>query len=273
MRKLIPALPTIAIASILAIDFADLLSTLYLGVLVIYPIVVVCEVVVLLFLLIKTRTARHSCVVATLILLIGTILLPLLYKPVASALKSTTSLNAIRATVRRVYRKDDVFKFVIVGRGNGSKENLSLDSGFANILINSNRYSGPSLYYILRPAISIKNHNTSEPMNTLPFDPISTESLSNAFMRNQMAQISAPEYTSSFRDVLEALAGIDSKEAFDAEFKGESGCELELIPRTNAVYRVIFLLISAVSVVTSLVLCKSDRAHLRCRTKSLEATS
>lgn len=241
------------LAGVLAIDFDGVLYRLYLGILVVYPVLFLFVLIIFGILAGKTRDLRNPSTLSAMLLLAGFILLPLLERPVSKVIKNTTSWNRISAFVSPVYRAKDLFEFTITAHGNGSKEQFTLDRGYTNISINEDYRSGPSLYYRLNPDRSIRLGDT--------YETLSEETLVRAFRENQLEPLSSTESLCAFAGILEALSVVRSQADFRQHFAEIEDAKLNLVPHENAVYRVIFAIIGLVAILLSMIFCRRELPH------------
>jgi len=243
VKRLIPAIPTVFLAGILSVDFANIIYTLYLSALGIFTAIFLITLVIFCVFAAKTKDIRHPLTLSAIILLIGMILLPVLESPVSSLIKENTKLNRVSAYIRSTYQEADSFDFTVTAHGDGSRDKFVLERGYTNISINNNHYEGPSLYYQLRPTIEIRLKDGYEPINV--------SSLRSAYRENQLSQLSGTEHVISFNNMLESLSSVDSQSAFEDQFHDFSSAKLDLVPYENAVYRVVFGIIAFVSLLLS----------------------
>ncbi|MEM7601368.1 MAG: hypothetical protein AAF357_08115 [Verrucomicrobiota bacterium] len=242
------AIPTILLAGILAVDFENILYSLYLGVLVVFPAIFLGMLILFLVVAARTKDTRHPVTLAVILLLIGMILFPVFVFPVSSLIEHHTKWNRVSAFVRTSYEVGDSFDFTITAHGNGSKSRFSLERGYTNITINENYREGPSLYYRLRPDLQIRIGDK--------FKPLEAESLRRAFDENQLSQLLETGHIRSYYDMLEALSVVDSESAFEGGFSDVRSAEIEFVPHENTVYRIVFGIIASVALLLSITLSR-----------------
>ncbi len=248
MRKIIPAIPTIVISSVLAVDFADTLNRLYLAIFGYYLGFLALIIILFFIFLFKNRNFRSTSSLTFLLLLIATISFPITERPVSSFVKNYTSLNRAFAIVKDEYKGNDIFEFTITAQGKGSWENFQLNSGYTNISVNGDYKNGPSLNYKLKPEIRILDRSIGPCEDPIEY------SLEEAYDRNELIGISTNMHFSRFSSVLKSLAQVKDTHSFDITFREYKGSTIGMTPDENTVYRICFFLISIGAMVLSFTL-------------------
>jgi hypothetical protein len=250
MRKIIPAIPTIVISSVLAVDFAGTLNRLYLAVFGYYFGFLAIIIILFFIFLIKTKNFRSTSSLAFFLLLIASISFLIIESPVSSFIKNFTSLNRAFAVVKDEYKGNDFFEFTITAQGKGSWESFQLNSGYTNISVNGDYKNGPSLNYKLKPEIRILDRSQGPCEDPIEY------SLEEAYDRNELSGISTNTHFSRFSSVLKNLAQVNDTESFDITFSEYKSSTIGMIPDENTVYRICFFLISIGSAALSFALSK-----------------
>lgn len=243
LRRLLPAVPTVILSGLLAVDFHGLLYTLYLEILIYYPATILLEIVLVVVFKIKKREWRHPLTLAALILLLSTVLMPLISIPVHKGVRLSTGWNRVFAVVRTTYELHDKIEFTITAHGAGSKTHLFLNSGYTNIAMNENYGRGPSFHYRLRPEIEIRVSNRYVPLNEA--------SVALAFEEKGLGFLTHTDADVFFRQTLEHMARVGSVNEFHSGHANQTENEISLMPYENAVHRIAFFFTSLTALVIS----------------------
>ncbi len=252
MKKIIPAIPTIVISSVLAVDLAGTLNRLYLAVFGYYFGFLAIIIILFFIFLIKTKNFCSTSTLAFFLLFIATISFPITESPVSSFVNNYTSLNRAFAVVKDEYKGNELYKFTITAHGKGSWGNFQLNSGYTNISVNGDYKNVPSLNYKLKPEIRILDRSRGPCEN--PFE----YSLEEAYDRNDLCGISNNTQFYRFSSILKSLAQVNDTHSFDITFSDYKGSTIGMTPDENTVYRICFFLISIGAVALSFALSKDN---------------
>lgn len=236
MKSLLPAIPTVLTAALLSVDFAGTLSQLYLLALVVVPGFSVLALILFFAFAIYSRNFLSTSAMVFLILFLSSLFFHAIYWPAQHLVQNHTPYNRVSAVIEDTYKNNDQFEFTIVATGRGAKDNFTFDSGYTNVSVNGDYYSGPSLNYILNPNVLIECDGKQIPANE--------SNIIVAFTSAEMTDIALPEYASKFQAHLTDLASTNH-----LPNSNQSHIELELQPNTNTVYRIMFAFISVLALI------------------------
>ncbi len=248
MNKIIPALPTIIIASALSYDFSGIENKLYLSSILYYTGIVCILTISLFFSYLKTKSFTSTLSLSILLLLLATISFLFVPQPAGLLISNFTHWNRAFAKIDLEFTNKNSYEFTIIGLGEGSKDSLILNSGYVNIAINKNYGRGPSLSYRLRPEIIFTEQSGCEDKEY----PISE--LGTLFNKKGLSEINSEKNISVFLGALNSFKKITSVSEPQSFADKEGIFSISLIPSENAVYRASFIIISTVILVLSIIL-------------------
>jgi len=251
MNKLLPALPTILIAAILSIDFDGIISNLYLMSLIVIPGFSILSIILYITFAFLSKSLRSISATTFLTLFLASLLFHAIQSPAKYVVRDLTPYNRVSAIIHDTYINKDKFEFTIVAIGHGSKNNFSLDSGYANISVNGDYYKGPSLHYTLNPKVQIEHKGR--------YVAASEPNIIASFSSHGMGDIASTQYASKFRAHL-----IELSSTYHLPIPGRSTLGIGLTPEPNTVYRLMFTGVSIFALIFSLlVYSKPFHSHAK----------
>ena len=241
MKSLLPAIPTVLIAGLLAIDFEGMLYRLYLLALIVVPGFSILALILYFACAIDSKNFRSNSATVFLILFLASLIFHLIHAPVHHLVQNHTSLNRVSVVITDTFKNNDQFEFAIVATGEGAKEDFAFHSGYTNVSINGNYNGGPGLDYIFNPAVLIECQGK--------YVPADEQNIIAVFTSQGMDDIALPEYASKFRTHLNDLAS--PNHLLDS---GKSHVEIGFQPDGNTVYRIMFACTSVFALVFSTII-------------------
>ena len=133
-----------------------------------------------------------------LTLFLASLIFHAIYTPAQRIVRNHTPYNRVSAVIEDTYKYNDQFEFTIVATGRGAKDSFSFHSGYTNVSVNGDYYSGPSLNYVLNPTVLIECDGKQIPANE--------QNIIAAFTSAEMTDIALPEYASQFQTHLTELS-------------------------------------------------------------------
>ena len=227
LKSLLPAIPTVCIAALLAIDFDGMVSGWYLWAIVIVPGFSVLAL--LLYGACALITKRYLSTAATtfLTLFLASLVFHACYVPAAGLVRNLTPYNDVVVSVEETYKNQDQVDWTIVARGKGAKDDFTFRSGYANGFINGSYQQQVSLDFALNPQMQIELQAALVPADE--------RAIVAAFAAKGLEAFASPEYASQFQARLRELASIHNMAAAD-----RAHIEPEFYPDRNLVYRLMF---------------------------------
>ena len=241
MKSLLPAIPTVLVAALLSVDFAGMLHRLYLSALVVVPGFSIFALLLYFACAVFSKHLLSTSATVFLILFIASLVLHAIYKPAENFVHKFTPYNRVSAIIKDTYKNNDQFEFAIVAIGYGAKDDFTLDSGYANVSVNGDYYSGPSLVYVLNPTVLIECDGKQIPATE--------QNIIATFTSAGMADIALPEYVSKFQTHLTELSSTNN-----LPDSNQSHIEVGFQADPNTVYRIMFACTSVFALVLSATL-------------------
>jgi len=240
MKSLLPAIPTVLIAGLLSVDLDGTLSRLYLLALVVVPGFSILALLLYFACALDSRHFLAAPATVFLILFFASLLFHATYTPVERVVQNLTPYNRVSAVIKDTYENNDQFEFTIVATGKGAKGDFTFDSGYTNVSVNGNYYSGPSLRYVLNPNVLIELEGKQVPADK--------QNVIAAFTSHGMTDIALPEYASKFLTHLTKLSS-----THHLPNSNESHINIDFQPYPNTVYRFMFICTSAFALLLSAI--------------------
>ncbi|MDX1679918.1 MAG: hypothetical protein R3242_04215 [Akkermansiaceae bacterium] len=252
--KLSPALLTLGLAMLLAIDFDDIVYRAYLAI-IFYYLVFVGLCLIAWLICWKRSGSRSTMARSWLILLVASVSFPFTAPLSEKIVQDHTSWNRVYVHAVLQYEGENHYDFHVSAYGRGSRDSLTIDSGFTNISINRDHTGGPSLNYRLKPDLVFVENEECE-VNRIP-----KSKLKSLFEEKGMGDIATKANLNAYTDLLEKMSEVSSFEAFESELGHLPGAEFGFTPLENAVYRLSFLMVSIEALLLPLLLTSLPRGE------------
>ena len=247
MKSLLPAIPTVLIAALLSVDFDGTLYRLYLLALVVVPGFSILALLLYFACAVYSKNLLSTSATVFLILFLASLVFHAIGTPADSLVQNFTPYNRVSAVIKDTYKNNDQFEFTIVALGDGAQDDFTLDSGYSNVSVNGDYYSGPSLGFVLNPTLLIECDGKQIPATE--------QNIIKTFASAEMADIALPEYASKFQTHLTELSSTNN-----LLNSNQPHIEIGFQADPNTVYRVMFACTSVFALLLSTILTAKQRS-------------